>query len=94
MFQSCEEKLSRKKLGLFGSYGWGDGEWMRNWEDTAEEMVLTNSVRALFATRRPTVTGRPPARLWGKRWRNASFPPVGSMPVGTGHGPRPFAFGV
>lgn len=22
-----------KKIGLFGSYGWGDGEWMRNWED-------------------------------------------------------------
>lgn len=21
-------------LALFGSYGWGDGEWMRNWEDT------------------------------------------------------------
>ncbi len=23
-----------KKTGLFGSYGWGDGEWMRNWEET------------------------------------------------------------
>ena len=22
-----------KKAFLFGSYGWGDGEWMRNWED-------------------------------------------------------------
>ena len=21
-----------KKIGLFGSYGWGDGEWMRDWE--------------------------------------------------------------
>lgn len=21
-----------KKIGLFGSYGWGDGEWMREWE--------------------------------------------------------------
>ena len=20
------------QIGLFGSYGWGDGEWMRNWE--------------------------------------------------------------
>ena len=19
-------------MALFGSYGWGDGEWMRNWE--------------------------------------------------------------
>ena len=34
MFQSCESKLSNKKIGLFGSYGWGDGEWMRTWEDT------------------------------------------------------------
>ena len=22
---------SGKKIALFGSYGWGDGEWMRNW---------------------------------------------------------------
>ena len=20
-------------IALFGSYGWGDGEWMRNWEE-------------------------------------------------------------
>lgn len=34
MFSACEAKLSGKKIGLFGSYGWGDGEWMRTWEDT------------------------------------------------------------
>lgn len=34
MFNSCEVKLSGKKIALFGSYGWGDGEWMRNWEET------------------------------------------------------------
>ena len=34
MFQDCESKLNGKKIALFGSYGWGDGEWMRNWEDT------------------------------------------------------------
>jgi len=32
MFDSCESKLNGKKIALFGSYGWGDGEWMRNWE--------------------------------------------------------------
>ena len=26
-----------KKIALFGSYGWGDGEWMRNWEDSCKE---------------------------------------------------------
>lgn len=24
---------SGKTIGLFGSYGWGDGQWMRDWED-------------------------------------------------------------
>jgi flavodoxin short chain len=33
MFRACEPSLAGKKLALFGSYGWGDGEWMRNWED-------------------------------------------------------------
>lgn len=34
MFSSCESKLKDKKIALFGSYGWGDGEWIRNWEET------------------------------------------------------------
>jgi len=32
MFEACKPGLNGKKLALFGSYGWGDGEWMRNWE--------------------------------------------------------------
>lgn len=32
MFTSLSAKLQGKKIGLFGSYGWGDGEWMRLWE--------------------------------------------------------------
>jgi flavodoxin short chain len=38
MFKSCEAKLSGKKIALFGSYGWGDGEWMRNWEDSVKSL--------------------------------------------------------
>lgn len=33
MFTAIEGSLSGKKIALFGSFGWGDGEWMRNWED-------------------------------------------------------------
>lgn len=33
MFEACESALQGKRLGLFGSYGWGDGEWMRAWEE-------------------------------------------------------------
>lgn len=35
-FTEIEGRLSGKKVGLFGSYGWGDGEWMRNWETRVE----------------------------------------------------------
>jgi flavodoxin I len=31
-FTALEAKLSGKPVALFGSYGWGDGEWMREWE--------------------------------------------------------------
>lgn len=31
MFQSLEGKLAGKKIGLFGSYGWGGGDWMGKW---------------------------------------------------------------
>ena len=30
--------ISGKKVALFGSYGWGDGEWMRNWEERIKSM--------------------------------------------------------
>ena len=32
-----EEDEFGKKILLFGSYGWGDGEWMHNWEDKCKE---------------------------------------------------------
>ena len=32
-FTALETQLAGKNVALFGSYGWGDGEWMRNWEE-------------------------------------------------------------
>lgn len=32
-FEEIESKLKGKKVALFGYYGWGNGEWMRDWED-------------------------------------------------------------
>lgn len=32
MFSACKNSLGGKAVALFGSYGWGDGEWMRSWE--------------------------------------------------------------
>ena len=37
MFSECKRKLAGKKVALFGSYGWGDGEWMRTWENDCRD---------------------------------------------------------
>ncbi len=33
VYEAAKPALGGKKVALFGSYGWGDGEWMRNWEE-------------------------------------------------------------
>ena len=33
MFDEVSTVLGGKKIALFGSYGWGSGEWMENWEN-------------------------------------------------------------
>lgn len=35
--EELEGGLSGKKVFLFGSYGWGDGQWMRDWEERVKE---------------------------------------------------------
>ncbi|MDO4340676.1 MAG: flavodoxin [Eubacteriales bacterium] len=52
-FADLESKLSGKKIALFGSYDWGDGEWMRSWYDrtknagadmiTEEGLIVNNT---------------------------------------------------
>ena len=41
MFTACEGKLSGKPIALFGSYGWGDGEWMRSWEKDCDDAGIS-----------------------------------------------------
>lgn len=43
-FSAIEGSLNGKKVALFGSYGWGDGEWMRNWAERVkvDGAVLVN----------------------------------------------------
>lgn len=36
-FDDIQSQLGGKKIALFGSYGWGDGQWMRTWQSEVEE---------------------------------------------------------
>ena len=32
-YTAIESELKGKKVGIFGSYDWGDGQWLRDWND-------------------------------------------------------------
>lgn len=36
MFDGCKNAIGSKRVALFGSYGWGDGQWMRDWVERAQ----------------------------------------------------------
>ena len=40
-FSSIEDSISGKTIGLFGSYDWGDGQWMRDWEERVKTSGAT-----------------------------------------------------
>ncbi|MBE6901257.1 MAG: flavodoxin [Ruminococcaceae bacterium] len=40
-FSEIESKLSGKTIALFGSYGWGDGQWMRDWCERCKTVGAT-----------------------------------------------------
>lgn len=37
-FDSIKDNLFGKSVALFGSYDWGDGLWMRNWEEELNDL--------------------------------------------------------
>ncbi|MBR3309063.1 MAG: flavodoxin [Lachnospiraceae bacterium] len=53
MFTSVEGSLSGKKVALFGSYGWGDGTWMRDWEDRCASSGISLSAESVMANETP-----------------------------------------
>ena len=40
LWDSCKPVLTGKQIVLFGSYGWGDGEWMESWKEEAPCQIL------------------------------------------------------
>ena len=53
MFTDVEESLSGKKIGLFGSYGWGDGQWMRDWEERCNDAGAVLATAPVMANESP-----------------------------------------
>ena len=57
MLESIEAALPGKKTALFGSYGWGDGEWMRSWEARCAEKGITLAADSVTVNEAPDDDG-------------------------------------
>ena len=53
LFQDCKSSLSGKRVALFGSYGWGDGEWMRTWEDECRDCGAVIAAESVICQETP-----------------------------------------
>ena len=53
VFEACGAKLAGKKVALFGSYGWGDGEWMRSWEEKCQNDGVALAVDSVICNEDP-----------------------------------------
>ncbi len=53
MFNDIKPVLKGKKVGLFGSYGWGDGEWMRTWEDDCRTSGIDLAAESVICCEAP-----------------------------------------
>lgn len=67
MFEACETKLGNKPVVIFGSYGWGDGEWMRNWEERCQNHNINLIADGLMCQDSPDDDGLEACRNLGKQ---------------------------
>ncbi|NBI65897.1 flavodoxin [Pseudoflavonifractor sp. 60] len=68
MFAGLEGALSGKRIALFGSYGWGDGQWMRDWCarcDSAGAYLLDEN--GLMLNETPDPSGEDACKELGRR---------------------------
>lgn len=66
MFESCTEGLKGKSIVLFGSYGWGDGEWMRNWEEDCRGKGAVLAAESVICNETPDDEGEEKCRALGR----------------------------
>ena len=57
MLESIEAALPGKRTALFGSYGWGDGEWRRSWEARCAEKGITLAADSVTVNEAPDDDG-------------------------------------
>ena len=65
-FTELESKISGRKVALFGSYGWGDGQWMRDWEKDCDDAGINLVCESVICCETPDDTVLEACRAMGK----------------------------
>lgn len=65
MFAGLEGFLDGKRIALFGSYGWGDGQWMRDWCQRCRAANLYDE-EGLIINETPDADGQEVCRVLGR----------------------------
>lgn len=72
--EEVEKFAAGKKIALFGSYDWGDGEWMRKWADRMIEAGATVvNGEGVIANLTPDDDAVAHARHWVQLWQNKNL---------------------
>ena len=64
-FAQLEGRLGGKKVALFGSYGWGDGQWMRDWQARTEGANANLYGEGLMVNETPDAAALEQCRTFG-----------------------------
>lgn len=66
-FTELERRLSGRPVALFGSYGWGDGQWMRDWvQRTQDASANLYQDQGLMINETPDEDGLEQCREFGR----------------------------
>ena len=66
LFSSIEGDLSGKTVSLFGSYDWGDGQWMRDWEKDCDDAGINLVCESIICCETPDDAALEACRAMGK----------------------------
>ena len=66
MWDACKGSLGGKSIALFGSYGWGDGGWMRSWDEECDDLGASRVCESVICNDMPDDEGLTACRALGE----------------------------
>lgn len=63
-YSGIEGLLHGKKVGIFGSYDWGDGQWLRDWNDRLSNAGAVSAAKTLMVHLTPEEADVEQCKAW------------------------------